>query len=188
MKDNEDMRWERIKRVMKDFVPTPDVIESIIALNDGLYNRFRMVYEDLIEVEKMVHSDMESGRLKISGYEIFPEYFFAYDKEEGIPTADHEMLMDLSDETGYLMPSLTLYHDRWSVCRPKFEESSFCDDLGVSWNIENLNLPGLEDHQIHFFMHRLFCDANTFCPADIPFLKPKDLQWQITVQYEFFNK
>ena len=58
----------------------------------------------------------------------------------------------------------------------------------LSWNIENLDLPGLENHHIYMFMHHIFQDANTFCPADIPFLKPEDLQWQITVQYEFFNK
>jgi hypothetical protein len=38
------------------------------------------------------------------------------------------------------------------------------------------------------FMHHIFQDAKTFCPADIPFLRPEDLKWQITVQYEFFNK
>ena len=54
MKNSEDRRWERIERVMKDFVPTPEVIESIIAMNDGLYERFRMAFEDLLKMKSLV--------------------------------------------------------------------------------------------------------------------------------------
>ena len=187
MENSEDRRWERIERVMKGFKPTPEVIESIITMNDGLYERFRMVFDDLLAVERMVRADMENWRLKISGYTIFPEYFFAYDKEEGIPTADHSMLMELSDETQYMMPDMTLDYERCSDRDPEFD-GGFIDDWEFNWNIEDLNLPGLENHQIHYFMHKIFQDAHTFCIADIPYLKPEDLQWQITAQYEFFNK
>ena len=138
-------------------------------------------------MEKMVLADMESGRLKISGYEIFPEYFFAYDKKEGIPTADHIMLMELSDETQYMMPDMTLDFDRRGDRDPEFD-GDIINDMELNWNIEDLDLPGLENHQIHYFMHKIFQDAHTFCIADIPYLKPEDLQWQITAQYEFFNK
>ena len=187
MKSSEEKRYERIERVMKDFKPTPEVIESIIAMNDGLYERFRMVFDDLIEIERMVRADMESGRLKISGYTIFPEYFFGYDREEGIPTADHFMLMELSDGTRFMMPDITLDFDCRGDRDPEFD-GGFIDDGELNWNIEDLDLPGLENHQIHYFMHKIFQDAHTFCVADIPHLKPEDLQWQITVQYEFFNK
>ena len=187
MKNSEEKRLERIERAMKDFKPTPEVIESIIAMNDGLYERFRMVFDDLIAVERMVRTDMEDGRLKISGYEIFPEYFFAYDKKDGIPTADHSMLMELSDGTQYMMPDMTLDFDRRGDRAPEFD-GGIIDDGELNWNIEDLNLPGLENHHIHYFMHKIFQDAHTYCPADIPFLKPDDLKWQITVQYEFFNR
>ena len=187
MKSSEEKRYERIERVMKDFKPTPEVIESIIAMNDGLYERFRMAFEDLLKMKTLVDIEIKFGRLGVSGYEMYPEYFFAYEMADGIPTADYVMLQELSDETRYLMPSLTL--DESKLERELDFETAFLDnDLFENWNMEWFDLPGLENHQIHYFMHQMFQDANTFCPADIPYLKPEDLQWQITVQYEFFNK
>ncbi len=187
MKDSYEKRLERIERVMRDFRPTPAVIESIIAMNDGLYERFRMAFEDLLRLKRLVDVEISYGRLPVSGYEMFPEYFFAYDRSGGIPTADYVMLQELSDETQNLMPSLTFHES--SLERDLDFETAFLDnDLFLNWNIESFGLPGLENHQIHYFMHQMFQDANTFCPADIPYLKPEDLKWQITVQYEFFNK
>ena len=184
MKDREE-RIKRIERVMMGFKPTPDITRSIIDMNDGLYNRFRLVFDDLMNMKKLIDEDIESGRLKVSGYTMFPEYFFAYDRMDGIPTADHEMLMFLSDETQY--PSLTLDEKRLEQSLD-YETSFLENDLFENWNIEWFELPGLENRKIHYFMHRIFQDADTFCPADIPYLRPEDLQWQIVVQYEFFNK
>ena len=144
-----------------------------------------MVYDDLLNMKQLVDEDIRTGRLKVSGYSIFPEYFFGYDYEEGITTANHETLMQMSDETEYSFPSCTL---SGGEAIPDFDWDFISDDPALNWNIEWLNLPGLENHYIHFFMHSLFVDSHTFCPADIPYLKPEDLQWQITVQYEFFNK
>lgn len=187
MRVNEQKRRDRIETAMKNFKPTPKVIKGIIAMNDGLYERFRMAFEDLLMMKKLVDEDIDSGRLKVASYEMYPEYFFAYDRMEGIPTADHQMLMSLSDDTQYLMPSLTLderrYEGEWD-----FEASFLNNDLDLNWNIESFDLPGLEAKTIHYFMHTMFQDAHTFCPADIPYLKPEDLEWQITVQFEFFNK
>ena len=188
MKNSEDRRWERIERVMKDFKPTPKVIESIIAMNDGLYERFKMAFEDLLKMKSLVDIEIRYGRLGVSGYKMYPEYFFGYERTDGIPTADYVMLQELSDETpDFMMPSLTL-DERKLEGELDFESAFLDDDLFDNWNIEWFDLPGLEDHKIHYFMHTIFQDARTFCPADIPYLKPEDLKWQITVQYEFFNK
>lgn len=187
MKDSYENRLERIERVMRDFKPTPEVIESIIAMNDGLYERFRMAFEDLLRLKRLVDVEISYGRLPVSGYEMFPEYFFAYDRTGGIPTADYVMLQELSDETQNMMPSLILHES--SLDEKLDYETAFLDnDLSLNWNIGSFELPGLENRQIHYFMHNMFQDADTFCLADIPYLKPEDLQWQITVQYEFFHK
>ena len=172
--------------MMRDFVPTPEVVKKIIELNDGLYERFKMAYEDMLMMKAMIDEDILSGRLKISGYTIAPEFFFAYDYEDGIPTVSEQMLKDLSDATMYMMPSFTLYQGSHYV--PDFDKAFLGEDSELNWNIEDLDLPGLEDHHIYMFMHRIFQDAGTFCVADIPYLKPEDLEWQITVQYEFFNR
>ena len=187
MKSSAEKRYERIERVMKDFVPTPEVIENIIAMNDGLYERFRMAFEDLLKMKSLVDIEIRYGRLGVSGYTMFPEFFFGYERTEGIPTADYVMLQELSDETRFMMPDITLDFDCRGDRDPEFD-GGFLDDMELNWNIEDLDLPGLENHQIHYFMHKIFQDAHTFCVADIPYLKPEDLQWQITVQYEFFNK
>ena len=176
---------KRIEQVMKEFAPTPEVIQKIIELNDGLYNRFRMVYEDMLGVKTMMDEDILSGRLTVSGYTITPEYFFAYDYDTGIPTVSEQMLMDLSDATMYMMPSPTLYPDS---AIPDFDKQFLGESPYLNWNIEDLDLTGLENHHIYMFMHKIFQDARTFCVADIPFLKPEDLEWQITVRYEFFNR
>lgn len=184
--DNAERNRKRIDEVMKHFVPTPDVIESIIALNDGLCKRFRMAYDDLMMTKRFVDDEIRNGRLPVSGYEVFPEYFFGCDREEGIPTAaDGSLFMDLGSETcSMLMPSLEL---NATIVDVDFD--SFLGRLeDLNWNIESLDLPGLEKHHIHYFMHWMFNDAGTFCPADIPYLRPEDLAWQITVQFEFFNK
>ena len=187
MRNSEEKRLDRIKRVMKNFKPTPKVIKSIIAMNDGLYERFRMAFEDLLKMKSLVDIEREYGRLPASGYSMYPEYFFAYERADGIPTADYVMLQELSDQTGYMMPSLTLDERRLDG-ELDFETAFLDNDLFENWNIEWFDLPGLENHQIHYFMHNMFQDAETFCPADIPYLKPEDLKWQITVQYEFFNR
>ena len=187
MRNSEEKRLDRIKRVMKNFKPTPEVIESIISMNDGLYERFRMAFEDLLKMKSLVDIEIRYGRLGVSGYTMFPEYFFGYERTDGIPTADYVMLQELSDETNYLMPSLTLDESKLEG-ELDFETAFLDNDLFDNWNIEWFDLPGLENHKIHYFMHQMFQDAETFCPADIPYLKPEDLQWQITVQYEFFNK
>lgn len=181
---NREKRIERIKNVMKDFNPTEDVIQKIISLNDGLYERFKMCFEDLLETKKLIDEDIKTGRIKVSGYTIYPEYFFGYDKG-GIPTADEETLCLLSDNTGYMFPSLDFDKESGEV---DFEKDFLFEDPNLSWNIENLNLPGLENHHIYMFMHHIFQDADTFCPADIPYLEPQDLQWQIVVEYEHFDK
>lgn len=173
-------RRENIK-----FNPTPENIQKIIEMNDGLYKRFRMVYDDLVAMKAKVDSDIKEGCIRCSGYTIFPEYFFCYDYEDdGIPTADGTTLMDLSDETRFFFPSCQLTGDSEI---PDFEED-FIQHTELNWNIEDFNLPELANHQIYYFMHNIFIDANTFCIADIPYLKPDDLLWQITVQYEQFNK
>ena len=71
MKNSEEKRQERIDRVMENFKPTPDVIWSIIAMNDGLYERFRLAFEDLLRMKRLVDDDIDNGRLKVSGYELY---------------------------------------------------------------------------------------------------------------------
>ena len=186
MKNDRPEFKERIDCVMKNFVASPEVIEKIISLNDGLYKRFRMAYEDMLRMKEMINEDILSGRLKVSGYTITPEYFFAYDYDNGIPTVSEQMLMELSDETAGIMPSFSLYQGSYYV--PDFDTAFLGEDPKLSWNIEDLNLPGLENHHIYMFMHHIFQNAGTFCVADIPYLKPEDLQWQINVEYEFFTR
>lgn len=183
--DINDSLRERVLMRRERFKPNSEDIKKIIAMNDGLYTRFRMVYDDLLHMKQLVDENIRSGRLKVSGYKIFPEYFFGYDYENGIPTADHKTLIMMSDETELSFPSCSLTEDDFI---PDYDKDFINDDPALSWNIEWLDLPGLEKHYIHYFMHSLFVDSDTFCPADIPFLKPEDLQWQITVQFEFFQK
>ena len=135
MRNSEEKRLDRIKRVMKNFKPTPEVIESIISMNDGLYKRFKMAFEDLLKMKSLVDIEIRYGRLGVSGYTMFPEYFFGYERTDGIPTADYVMLQELSDETNYLMPSLTLDE---SKLRGELDfETAFLDnDLFDNWNIE----------------------------------------------------
>ena len=174
-----------ITRETPEFEATPENIQKIIDLNDGLYKRFRMVYDDLVAMKEKVDRDIRNGEIQCSGYAIFPEYFFAYDYEDtGIPTADGDLLMDLSDGTKWCFPAVTLEPDS---AVPDFDRD-FIRLTDLNWNIEALDLPGLENHRIYYFMHAIFIDSGTFCVADIPYLKPEDLQWQITVQYEHFDK
>lgn len=182
--DIKEKLYARVCDLRESFEPKPEDIEKIIAMNDGLYDRFSMVYDDMLHMKQLIDEDIRSGKLKVSGYTIFPEYYFGYELKDGIPTASHKTLMQMSDETEFSFPTCTLTEDGYIS---DFDNDFISDDPKLSWNIEWLNLPGLENHYIHYFMHSLFVDSDTFCPADIPFLKPEDLQWQITVQYEFFN-
>lgn len=175
--------FERCCRVMDGFVPTKEDVQKIIEMNDGLSKRLMMVYDDVVAMKKKVDSDIQNGSIRCSGYEIFPEYFFADIYEEGIPTADSEMLSEMSDKAPFFLPSLRLREDS--------EIPSVSDFLSIgkmNWNIESLALTGLDTHYIYYFMHSLFVDSHVFCVADIPHLKPEDLTWQITVQYEQFDR
>lgn len=97
------------RRIEKRLEPTEGNIQKIIGLNDGLYGRFCMVYEDLIAMKRKVDKDIKNGEITCSGYAIYPVYFFAYNYEDaGIPTADGDALIDLSDATRYCFPSVRL--------------------------------------------------------------------------------
>ena len=99
---------QRVSDVMHGFESSIEIISKIIAMNDGLYERFRMAYDDLIFMKRKTDEDICNRRLNVSGYTMFPEYFFGYDYEDGIPTARGELLMEISDESEQLFPSCTL--------------------------------------------------------------------------------
>ena len=184
--------WERKRKVMKVFRPTEEVVSKIVEFNDGMFNRFKQLYEDVMEIRDAVEDMRKKGKPSFSGYEIFPEFFFCYDYgEEGIPTANGDILIDLSDYTPFwafpnlqvsdLNPSPYESFDEWALCAMSLYDEKH------NWNIEDLDLPGLEKHHLYYFMHSLFVDSETFCVADIPYLKPEDLQWQVVVRFEKFT-
>lgn len=188
---SEEVLLERERKAMENFHPSEEDVSKIVEFNDGLFERFKLLYEDVMEIRDAVEDMRKKGKPSFSGYEIFPEFFFCYDYgEEGIPTASGDVLMDLSDYTSsWAFPNLQVSDlnprpyesfDEWAFCA-----MSLCDEK-LNWNIESLNLPGLEKHHLYYFMHSLFVDSGTFCVADIPYLKPEDLQWQVVVQFEKF--
>jgi hypothetical protein len=173
------------RRIERRLEPTEENIQKIIELNDGLHERFRMVFEDLMAMKAKVDVDIKKGEVRCSGYTMYPEYFFAYSYDDaGIPTADGDTLMDLCDRTRYFFPHFQLTADSPI---PDFE-TDFMQHNELNWNIEALDLLGLESHYIYYFMHAIFVDSGAFCVGDIPYLKPEDLQWQITVEYEQFDR
>ncbi len=50
---------ETKKREEIKFNPTPENIQKILEMNDGLYKRFRMVYDDLVAMKAKVDSDIK---------------------------------------------------------------------------------------------------------------------------------
>lgn len=188
---NKEVLLERKRKAMENFHPTEEVVSKIVEFNDGLFGRFKLLYEDVMEIRNTVEELREKGKPSFSGYEIFPEFFFCYDyEEEGIPTVNGDVLMDLSDATpSWAFPTIQV-SDLNSRPYESFDEWALCamslGDERLNWNIEDLDLPGLEKHHLYYFMHSLFVDSGTFCVADIPYLKPEDLQWQVVVQFEKF--
>ena len=177
---------QRVKDVMNGFESSIDNIKMIISMNNGLYARFRMAYDDLMKMKRRTDDDIRNGRLNVSNYMMFPEYFFGCNYENGIPTAKGNLLMEINDESKHLFPSCTLTKE---APEPDFERDFLHDDLNtIRWNNKQPTLTGIEKPFIHEFMFELFIDSGTFCLADIPYLRPEDLRWQITVKYEFFTR
>lgn len=101
-----------------------------------------------------------------------------------VPTKeDVQKIIEMYDKAPFFFPHLGLREDS--------EIPSVLDFLSIgkkNWNIESLALTDLDTHYIYYFMRSLFVDSHVFCVADIPHLKPEDLTWQITVQYEQFDR
>ena len=101
-----------------------------------------------------------------------------------VPTKeDVQKIIEMNDKAPFFFPYLRLREDS--------EIPTVSDFLSIgkrNWNVEGLALTGLAFHYIYFFMHSLFVDSHVFCVTDIPHLKPEDLTWQVTVQYEQFDR
>lgn len=177
---------DRYHKLMQNFHPDAEMFRKIIEMNDGLHDRFKMAYDQVVEMKKNIDEDIKRGRLNITGYSIYVDYFFGYCCEDGIPTADEYTLMNLSDGTDIFFPRIEVNSEDEKI--PDFEKDILNYDPELNWSIEKLDYPQLKNHYIYMFMHHIFDDADTFCPADIQYLKPEHLEWQIVVEYEHFKK
>lgn len=181
----EDWFYKRQLSLMEIFIPSKKNIKKIIEMNDGLHERFRNVYDDMLAMKKIVDDDIKRGVLKCTGYRIYPEYFFVYGKKGGTPIAGEDLLVELSDAT-IKYPYFELTHRSDEI--PSFEEDFLNYDEDRLYNIGWLDYPGQEGHYIYLYMFWLFLDVGIFCPLDITYLTANDLEWQIVVEYEHYNK
>ncbi len=169
------------------FEPTDEDFQKIIRMNDGLRERFAMAWDQMVKMKHQIDSDRKTGKLDISGYELEVQFRLCYNYDEaGIPTANGAMLKKYSDAT-YMFPMMEL-RDEISELRDFERDILSNDDPKLSFSIEWLDYPELKNHFIYMYMHHIFQDSDTFCPMDIRYIRPEDLEWQITVNFEHFSK
>ncbi len=177
---------ERCFTLQRMFKPTDEDFQRIIRMNDVLHERFTEAWNQMLEMKRQLDSDMQEGRLDISGYFMRAEFYFCYNYSQlGVPTADGESLMRFSDAADIMFPQMELTRDSKI---PDLEKDILCYNPEKSWNVGWFDYPQLKGHYLYKYMHSLFEESLAFCPMDIRYIKPEDLEWQIDVDYEYYSK
>ena len=180
------MLSERWSRLNEGFVWTPENKWKIIDLNDGLLDRYREAYNELVRVSAEYEERFHSGDSNYKDYTIEVEFW--YNAPESRNKEANELWENMCEESIFWGPHLfarTTLRDKGLGIEP-FEKAMLIDDK--SWNEYPFNTEELDDTYIYFFMHDIFNHNETYSLEDAVRMKPENFSWQLVICLEHWGK
>ena len=181
-----EMLAERRERLNDSFVWTPENKRKIVELNNGLLERYREAYDELVRVSAEYEERFRSGDTNYQDYTIDVEFW--YNAPESQNEEENDLWENLCEETrdwGPFLSARSSARDRGLGIRP-FEEAMCIDDK--SWNEYPFNTAVLDDTYIYHFMHAIFNHNHTYSLQDAVQMKAENFSWQLVICLEHWGK
>lgn len=181
-----EMLAERKHRLNANFVWTPENKQKIIELNNGLLERYREAYNELVRITNEFEERYRAGDNNYKDYTIDVEFW--YNAPETDNEEENDLQSNLCEETNFWGPSLSsrsYNRDKGLMIEP-FEKAMFIDEH--SWNENPFNVNELDDTYIYYFMHDIFDHNDTYSLEDAVKMKAENFSWQLVICLEHWGK
>lgn len=181
-----EMLAERKHRLNANFVWTPENKQKIIELNNGLLERYREAYNELVRITNEFEERYRTGDNNYKDYTIDVEFW--YNAPETDNEEENDLQSNLCEETNFWGPSLSsrsYNRDKGLMIEP-FEKAIFIDEQ--SWNENPFNVKELDDTYIYYFMHDIFDHNDTYSLEDAVKMKAENFSWQLVICLEHWGK
>ena len=177
---------ERQHRLNKHFDwSNAENVQKIIDLNNGLLERYREAYNELLRVRDGFEARYRAGDKNYKDYTIEVEFWYS------TPDSGHkendELWENLLEETQFWGPHLSVssgFRDSGRDIEP-FEEAMMIDDK--SWNEYPFCDKALDGTYIYYFMHDIFNHNDTYSLEDAVLMKAEDFSWQLKICLEHWG-
>ena len=181
-----EMLAERKHRLNANFVWTPENKQKIIELNNGLLERYREAYNELVRITNEFEERYRTGDNNYKDYTIDVEFW--YNAPETDNEEENDLQSNLCEETNFWGPSLSSrsYNRDKGLMTEPFEKAMFIDEQ--SWNENPFNVKELDDTYIYYFMHDIFDHNDTYSLEDAVKMKAENFSWQLVICLEHWGK
>lgn len=181
-----EMLEERYLRLNKSFEWTPENKRKIIELNNGLLERYREAYNEVVRVATEYEERFRSGDNNYKDYTIDVEFW--YNAPESQNKEENDLWDNLLEESNFWGPYLSASSSARGngLGIQPFEEAMLIDDK--SWNEYPFYTPELDDTYIYFFMHDIFNHNRTYSLQDAVQMKAENFSWQLVICLEHWGK
>lgn len=183
-----EMLRERCERLNKNFVWTPEKKQKIIELNNGLLERYREAYNEMVRIATEYEERYRSGDNNYKDYTI--ELEFWYNAEESENEEENELWGNMCEESvdwGVYFSIFSSDRSKEGFIKP-FEEVINIDP-GCNANKEPpFNRNEFPDTLLYYFMHDIFDHNNTYSLEDAVRMKAENFSWQLVIHLEHWGK
>ncbi len=181
-----EMLAERKYRLNTNFVWTPENKQKIIELNNGLLERYREAYNELVRITNEYEERYRAGDNNYKDYTINLEFW--YNAPESDNEEENELNDNLCEETKFWGPYLgskSYARDKGLFLEP-FEKAMLID--GHYRNEYPFNTKELDGIHIYYFMHDIFNHNETYSLEDAVKMKAENFSWQLVICLEHWGK
>jgi len=178
--------YERKCNLNKNFNWAPENTQKIIELNNGLLERYREAYNELLRVKNEFEERYRAGDKSFKDYTIEVEFW--YNAPDGLSEEEDELWDNLCENTIFWGPHLydsSSYREQNRDIEP-FEEAMMMDNQ--SWNEYPFNTKILDGTYIYYFMHDIFNHNDTYSLEDAVQMKAENFSWQMNICIEHWGK
>lgn len=176
--------YERKVKMDSSFSWTSENVRRIVALNDGLLQRYRQMYDEMIRVRNEYEERYANGDNNYKDYTIDVEVW--YPADENMSEEEGELWGNLCENSYNWGPHLHC-SSRDRDKEPETFEEVMCLN-GQSWNIEPpFQVKELEGVMIYFFMHDIFDHNDTYSLEDAVRMKAENFCYQLVICLEHWS-
>ena len=178
---------ERYSRLNRHFAWTEAHSRAIIALNNGLLERYREAYNELVRVKNEFESRYRAGDTRYQDYTLEVEMW--YNAPDGLSEAEDALWNALHEQSHFWGCARLHYQSNRRTSDADIEsfEQAMCID-DHSWDEYPFNVPALDGTYIYFCMHDIFNHNTTYSLADAVRMKAEDFSWQLNIALEHWGK